>query len=125
MVLRHRAGRKHGKADPLSRRPVAGVQPEELPYGGCKYCVRAHENWAEIMEKVDKAVPLAVMGMQGSSLLQGAEGSSIKKDNGEAADVKGGKEGVSNQKNDSGKPVQALTVGSYVSGSHSEAGSSS
>ena len=52
MVLRHRSGRKHGNADSLSRMCtdeglceafVSGVRPEDLPCGGCEYCVRAHK----------------------------------------------------------------------------------
>ena len=55
MVVRHRAGIRHGNADALSRIPdplspcsdyVAGIKPEDLPCGGCHYCSRAHRQWA-------------------------------------------------------------------------------
>ena len=50
MTILHRAGSKHCNADPLSRIPddtnycncyQAGVNPEDLPCQGCKYCTRA------------------------------------------------------------------------------------
>ena len=68
MVLRHRPGRDHCNADALSRKPAypgecgaygAGRRLEELPCGGCRYCARAHENWAAFTDDVDEAVPLA------------------------------------------------------------------
>jgi hypothetical protein len=53
MVLKHRAGRKHGIADALSRPPAtegqcmaftAGVRLEDVTCGGCKYCAKAQDN---------------------------------------------------------------------------------
>ena len=54
MVVQHRAGKKHGNVDGLSRRPddiprcdcyYAGSSLESLPCGGCVYCTRAQRNW--------------------------------------------------------------------------------
>ena len=66
MKIQHRSGNKHANADGLSRVPDvsrcdyyrAGVVPDNLPCGGCKYCKRAHENWSQFREDVDYAVPL-------------------------------------------------------------------
>jgi len=67
----HRPGRKHGNADPMSRKPgdedscgnyrlgTTEFDLKELPCGGCPYCVKAHRNWAEFVEQVDDVVPLA------------------------------------------------------------------
>ena len=129
MVLPHRAGRRHGNADALSRRPgmdgqceafMSGVRPEDLPCGGCKYCVRAHETWAAFTEEVDEAVPLATTGMPESSFLQG-RGLGIEQSNGETETVKGVVDYVLCHDGDNGKTVQAVKTGSQVSSSHSEA----
>ncbi len=73
VVLRHRVGLKHGNADALSRRPVettrcnaytAGVHPTDLPCGGCKYCIRADNQWGTFIREVDDAVPLTSLGLQ-------------------------------------------------------------
>ena len=67
MILRHRAGSKHDNADALSRRPdavpycneyIAGATLRDLPCRGCKYCVRAEEQWGDFVNVVDEAVPL-------------------------------------------------------------------
>ena len=68
MVVKHRAGIRHGNADALSRIPdplspcsdyVAGIKPEDLPCGGCHYCSRAHRQWARFCEDIDEAVGLS------------------------------------------------------------------
>ena len=67
MYTVHRAGRTHVNVDGLSRIPEsfticncysAGSNVEDLPYGGCKYCVRAHSNWEQFYNDVDDIVPL-------------------------------------------------------------------
>ena len=69
----HRHGKKHGNADALSREPSAaegdscdeyrtGVPLESLPCGGCKYCAKRHEEWADFQENVDDVVPLVTGG---------------------------------------------------------------
>ena len=69
MVVKHRAGAKHGNADALSRIPdplspcleyIAGMRPADLPCKGCKYCTRAHYQWARFTEEVDEAIGLVV-----------------------------------------------------------------
>ena len=73
MILKYREGRKHVNADSLSRMPAGerhcsafkvGVRPEDLPCGGCKYCVRADQNWKAFTETVDDTVPLVYHGVQ-------------------------------------------------------------
>ncbi len=68
LVIQHRAGKKHGNADALSRRPEEvdecrnykmGFAIDQLPCGGCTYCRRAHKNWAQFAEDVDYTVPLS------------------------------------------------------------------
>ena len=65
----HRPGKDHVNADGLSRIPDPLVQcnyysygcdVQDLPCGGCKYCVRANEQWDRVHEEVDDIVPLAV-----------------------------------------------------------------
>lgn len=132
MVLRHRSGRKHGNADTLFRRPaeegqceafMVGVRPGDLPCGGCKYCVRAHQSWGSFTEEVGEAVPLTMEGMHGSNLLCGhvGQGSSIECSNGETETVKEGRDNAAGQKSDNGKTVQAVITGSGVPSSHREA----
>ena len=69
----HRPGKKHGNAGALSREPSAaegdgcdeyraGVPLESLPCGGCKYCAKRHEEWADFQENVDDVVPLVTGG---------------------------------------------------------------
>ena len=69
MQIVHRAGKNHVNADGLSRIPdpltlcncySAGSNVEDLPCGGCKYCVRAHSNWERFYNDVDDIVPLAI-----------------------------------------------------------------
>ena len=69
MVVCHRAGVKHGNADALSRLPdnltpcseyISGLQPADLPCGGCPYCTRAHNQWAQFTRDVDDVTGLAV-----------------------------------------------------------------
>ena len=69
MVVKHRLGRTHSNADSLSRIRYKepentcsdyrlGVQPEDLPCGGCKKCVRSHEKWSHFVEQVDDVISL-------------------------------------------------------------------
>ena len=69
MEIVHRPGKDHVNADGLSRIPDPLVQcnyysygcdVQDLPCGGCKYCVRAIEQWDRFHEEVDDIVPLAV-----------------------------------------------------------------
>ena len=69
MEIVHRPGKDHVNADGLSRIPDPLVQcnyysygcdVQDLPCGGCKYCVRANEQWDRFHEEVDDIVPLAV-----------------------------------------------------------------
>ena len=68
MQIQHRAGKKHGNADGLSRLPTRGackemsifIPLESLPCGGCKYCMNVHEKWQDFV-KVDNVVPLATV----------------------------------------------------------------
>ena len=68
MVVRHRAGKKqHENANVLSRLQYTkscpnyrlGVQPEDLPCGGCQKCTKAHEKWSHFAEQVDDVVSLS------------------------------------------------------------------
>ena len=68
MEIVHRPGKKHANADGLSRMPdslpecdcyQAGAAPESLPCGGCRYCVRAHQQWDRFDSDVDDVIPLA------------------------------------------------------------------
>lgn len=61
----HRAGKKHGNADALSRKPVPvdtcgsytlGVAVDNLTCGGCKYCVRADDQRGIFSRDVNYAV---------------------------------------------------------------------
>ena len=69
MDIIHRPGKDHVNADGFSRIPdplracrcySAGCSVEDLPCGGCKYCVRANQQWERFHEDVDDVVPLAV-----------------------------------------------------------------
>ena len=68
MEIIHRPGKKHCNADGLSRIPDdvpecdcyrAGLDPTKLPCHGCKYCLRAHEQWSRFGNDVDDVIPLA------------------------------------------------------------------
>ncbi len=72
MVVQHRSGKLHGNADGLSRIPDTliecdcyrvGLEPHQLPCGGCPYCVRCHNQWSRFEEDVDDVVPIAVRQM--------------------------------------------------------------
>ena len=63
----HRAGKKHGNADALSRGSDEFPECDEfrtniplkaLPCGGCRYCQKCHEEWTDFMVSVDDVVPL-------------------------------------------------------------------
>ena len=65
--IQHREGKKHGNADSLSRSGApepscdeyrAGVPLASLPCGGCRYCRKCHEEWAEFSASVDDVIPL-------------------------------------------------------------------
>ena len=69
MEIVHRPGKDHVNADGLSRIPDPllqcnyysyGCDVQDLTCGGCKYCVRANEQWDRFHEEVDDIVPLAV-----------------------------------------------------------------
>ena len=81
MEIVHRPGVKHGNADGLSRMSDgleycncyhAGTSPSQLPCGGCKYCVKAHEQWSRFQEDVDDIVPLAIRTVNINSSSDGA-----------------------------------------------------
>jgi hypothetical protein len=64
MVVKHRAGRHHGNADPLSRMMCeetdecptykSGVRPSDLPCGGCDYCTKADAQWGFFIRDVTR-----------------------------------------------------------------------
>ncbi|KAK7505163.1 hypothetical protein BaRGS_00003733 [Batillaria attramentaria] len=69
MKIVHRKGKDHINADVLSRLPdsleacdcyTAGQELQSLPCGGCRYCTRAHAQWARFEEDVEDVLPLAV-----------------------------------------------------------------
>ena len=69
MEIVHRPGKNHVNANGLSRTPDQLVQcnyysygydVQDLPCGGCKYCVRANEQWDMFHNEVDDIFPLAV-----------------------------------------------------------------
>ncbi len=45
---------------------------ENLPCGGCAYCLRAHKQWSRFDDDVDDVVPLAVRNIEGLSQLDAA-----------------------------------------------------
>ena len=64
--IEHRAGKKHGNVDSLSRISCDPTECdcydrntilEELPCGGCKVCRKRHEQWS-VLAEVDDVVPL-------------------------------------------------------------------
>ena len=67
MTIVHRPGSKHENADFLSRIPdeaycphsSGAVTPTDLPCGGCKFCLKIHQNWSQFIEDVDYATTLA------------------------------------------------------------------
>jgi len=70
ILLKHRPGKKHENADPLSRVTEeelcryfeVGVRVEDLPCKGCRYCKKADEQWGRFTTEVDEAVPLVYTG---------------------------------------------------------------
>jgi transposase InsO family protein len=68
MEVEHRAGKKHGNADALSRISSqtttcpfyrVDVELKDLPYSGCKYCTKAHTSWHSFEETVDNVAALS------------------------------------------------------------------
>ena len=68
MEIIHRPGKLHGNSDGMSRIPdtliecdcySAGAELEKLPCGGCRYCTRAHNQWAIFDADVDDVIPLS------------------------------------------------------------------
>ena len=66
--LIHRPGKLHENSDGMSRVPdtsiecdcySAGAEHEKLPCGGCRYCTRAHNQWARFDADVDDVIPLS------------------------------------------------------------------
>ena len=69
MEIVHRPGKDHVNADGLPRIPDPlvncnydsyGCDVQNLPCSGCKYCVRANEQWDRFHDEVDSIVPLDV-----------------------------------------------------------------
>lgn len=87
MIVKHRAGARHGIADAFSRVPdaltpcpsyISGITPDRLPCGGCSYCERADRQWGEFTREVDDAVGLSMRMQADSSDIQGGTtGSSV------------------------------------------------
>ena len=72
MKLVHRKGAKHCNADALSRRPEeepfckhfrSGIDVQQLPCGGCKYCTRCHLQWDRFNEDVDDVEPVIIRSL--------------------------------------------------------------
>ena len=74
MKIEHRPGNKHVNADALSR---CNKLPEctsvnNLPCGGCPYCLRVLSKWETFIERVDDTVPLSSISAQ--EVIVGNEG---------------------------------------------------
>ena len=74
MTIMHRPWVKHTNADSLSRIPSdipfcncfkAGCDVRELQCGGCKFYIRAHEEWERFADEVDDIVPLSMVDTRG------------------------------------------------------------
>ena len=92
---------------------MTGIRPEDLPCGGCKYCVRAHQNWGSFTDDVDEAVPLVKGGMHGVS---------IRCDHGETETIQEKSDYVSGLNSDNGKTARAVYVNPIASDPNSDAG---
>jgi hypothetical protein len=66
MIIQHRSGKKHVRADGLSRIPdeletskdyEPGVELCDIPFGGCNFCLRARQQWEAFEKDVDCVVP--------------------------------------------------------------------
>lgn len=76
--VQHRAGKHHVNADILSRlvadKPCQEmsihVEPEMLPCGGCKHCLRVHRMWQDFVS-VDNVIPLSTVPKLSSTVLKG------------------------------------------------------
>ena len=123
MVLRHREGRKHTNADALSRITAEeghcsaferDVRPEDLPCGGCKYCVRADQIWGAFTEAVDDAVLLVSQGVRNPVSGDGHTTDATREwsTRGRVGrrDVKADEGIAENQVGETGKTVQAVGV---------------
>jgi hypothetical protein len=69
MIIQHRSGKKHVRADGLSRIPdeletskdyEPGVELCDIPFGGCNFCLRARQQWEAFEKDVDCVVPLTI-----------------------------------------------------------------
>ena len=69
MIIQHRSGKKHVNADGLSRildeletckDYERGVELCDLPCGGCKFCLRARQQWETFEKDIDCVVPLTI-----------------------------------------------------------------
>ena len=69
MNIIHRPGKLHSNADGMSCMKddlvacdsyTSGVNVDQLPCGGCRYCHRAHAQWHHSEDKVDYVVPLTL-----------------------------------------------------------------
>ena len=73
MIVQHREGRKHANADALSRlqpEPGQGCL-EDLPCGGCGYCIKVQQQWGEFQVRVDDVVPLTIKSVTVESVQTG------------------------------------------------------
>ena len=76
MDVKHRPGVKYINADSLSRLPDQSPCAH-LPCGGCTYCTRASEKWADFKEDVDYAVPLSQVAEPRADLNRAMEVSAL------------------------------------------------
>ena len=69
MIIQHRSSKKYVNGDGLSRIPdeleiykdyEPGVELCDLPCGGCKFCLRARQQWETFEKDVDCVVPLTI-----------------------------------------------------------------
>ena len=45
---------------------IQGIEPKDLPCGGCSYCIRADSQWGAFTREVDDAVPVTSLGIYGT-----------------------------------------------------------
>ena len=91
-TIAHRDGRKHINADSLSRSQEdegacsefrLGVLPKDLPCGGCSYCAKRHNEWADFVDQVDDVIPLSQSCRQVVTRNQAARRNALAKNSGE------------------------------------------